>query len=114
MAESAEVPAPLGAAAASANQARGAGGFQRDFPALMKAALPEGVADKPVEVWFTDEASKAITRIWAKRGSRPRAPRDRRYEWAELAKVPPAKLVECQRRGTCSARSAGNAASARR
>jgi len=25
-----------------------------------------------------------ITRVWAKRGSRPRAPRDRRYEWAYL------------------------------
>lgn len=54
----------------------------------MKAALPEGVADKPVEVWFTDEArvgqQGTITRIWAKRGSRPRAPRDRRYEWAYL------------------------------
>jgi hypothetical protein len=23
-----------------------------------------------------------LTRVWAKRGSRPRAPRDRRYEWA--------------------------------
>ena len=54
----------------------------------MKAALPEGVADKPVEVWFTDEArvgqQGTITRIWAKRGSRPRAPRDRRYEWVYL------------------------------
>ena len=25
-----------------------------------------------------------MTRIWAKRGSRPRAPRDRRYDWAYL------------------------------
>ena len=54
----------------------------------MKAALPEGAADKPVEVWFTDDArvgqQGTITRIWAKRGSRPRAPRDRRYEWAYL------------------------------
>jgi hypothetical protein len=25
-----------------------------------------------------------LTRIWAKRGSRPRAPRDRRFEWAYL------------------------------
>lgn len=25
-----------------------------------------------------------MTRVWAKRGSRPRAPRDRRYEWVYL------------------------------
>jgi len=25
-----------------------------------------------------------LTRIWAKRGSRPRAPRDQRYEWAYI------------------------------
>jgi len=39
-------------------------------------------------VWFTDEArvgqQGTITRVWAERGSRPRAPRDRRYEWAYL------------------------------
>jgi hypothetical protein len=25
-----------------------------------------------------------LTRVWAKRGTRPRAPRDRRYEWAYI------------------------------
>jgi hypothetical protein len=25
-----------------------------------------------------------LTRIWAKRGTRPRAPRDQRYEWAYI------------------------------
>jgi hypothetical protein len=52
------------------------------------AALPPEAADKPVEIWFTDEArvgqQGTLTRVWAKRGSRPRAPRDRRYEWAYL------------------------------
>ncbi len=41
-----------------------------------------------MEIRFTDEArvgqQGTITRIWAKRGSRPRAPRDRRYDWAYL------------------------------
>ncbi len=41
-----------------------------------------------MEVWFTDEArvgqQGTITRMWAKRGSRPRAPRDRRDQWAYL------------------------------
>ena len=54
----------------------------------MTAALPPEAADKPMEVWFTDEArvgqQGTLTRVWAKRGSRPRAPRDRRYAWAYL------------------------------
>jgi hypothetical protein len=47
-----------------------------------------GAAGKPVEVWFMDEArvgqQGTLTRVWARRGSRPRAPRDRRYTWAWL------------------------------
>jgi hypothetical protein len=54
----------------------------------MTAALPPAAAGKPVEVWFTDEArvgqQGTLTRVWAKRGTRPRAPRDRRYQWAYL------------------------------
>lgn len=54
----------------------------------MKAALPEHAAGKPVEVWFQDEArvgqQGTLTRVWARRGTRPRAPRDRRYSWAYL------------------------------
>ena len=54
----------------------------------MTAALPPEAAGKPVEIWFTDEArvgqQGTLTRVWAKRGARPRAPRDRRFEWAYL------------------------------
>lgn len=54
----------------------------------MKACLPKGVKHELVEIWFQDEArvgqQGTLTRIWAKRGSRPRALRDRRYEWAYL------------------------------
>jgi len=54
----------------------------------MTAALPAEAAGRPVEIWFTDEArvgqQGTLTRVWAKRGSRPRAPRDRRFEWAYL------------------------------
>ena len=64
------------------------GGFQRSFADLMTAALPAEAAGRPVEIWFTDEArvgqQGTLTRVWAKRGSRPRAPRDRRFEWAYL------------------------------
>jgi hypothetical protein len=44
--------------------------------------------DKPLEIWFQDEArvgqKGTLTRIWGRVGSRPRAPRDTRYEWAYL------------------------------
>jgi hypothetical protein len=54
----------------------------------VSAALPPQAQGKPIEVWFQDEArvgqQGTITRVWAKRGSRPRAPRDRRYRWAYL------------------------------
>ena len=54
----------------------------------MGQALPPEAAGKPIEVWFQDEArigqQGTLTRIWARRGSRPRAPRDQRYSWAYL------------------------------
>ena len=48
-----------------------------------------GVAPgSPIEIWFQDEArvgqQGTLTRVWAKRGARPRAVRDRRYTWAWL------------------------------
>ena len=54
----------------------------------MKEALPATATAKPIEVWFQDEArigqKGTLTRIWARIGSRPRAPRDTRYESAYL------------------------------
>ena len=53
----------------------------------MKAviAVPHGT---PIEIRFADEArvgqQGTLTRIWARRGSRPRAPRDRSYISAYL------------------------------
>ena len=50
--------------------------------------LPERAKGKPLEIWFQDEArvgqQGTLTRIWARRGSRPRGPRDRRYKWAYI------------------------------
>ena len=41
-----------------------------------------------MEIWFQDEArvgqQGTLTRIWAKRGIRPRAPRDTRYKWSHI------------------------------
>ena len=54
----------------------------------MHEALPERARGRPIEVWFQDEArggqQGTLARIWARRGSRPRAPRDRRCAWAYL------------------------------
>jgi len=50
--------------------------------------LPPEAVGKPLEIWWQDEArvgqQGTLTRVWAKRGSRPAAPRDRRYTWAYL------------------------------
>ena len=41
--------------------------------------------DRRIEVWFQDEArfgqQGTITRVWARRGSRPRSVRQTKYEW---------------------------------
>jgi hypothetical protein len=43
---------------------------------------------KPIEIWFADEArvgqKNKITRRWARRGTRPRAPHDQRTKWAYI------------------------------
>ena len=56
----------------------------------MTAALPEAVrvAGTPIEVWFQDEArvgqQGTLAYVWAERGTRPRALKDLRYEWAYI------------------------------
>jgi len=50
--------------------------------------LPKRARGRSIEIWFQDEArvgqQGTITRVWARRGSRPRAPRDRRHASAWL------------------------------
>jgi len=50
--------------------------------------LPDCARAKPIEIWFQDEArvgqKGTLTRIWARKGTRPRAVRDTRYQWAYL------------------------------
>jgi transposase-like protein len=79
---------PVGQAEAPEGGRGGAGGVQKAFAEMVAAALPERARGKPVEVWFQDEArvgqQGTLTRVWARRGTRPGAPRDRRYTWAYL------------------------------
>jgi transposase len=46
--------------------------------------LPEYAKDKTIEIWFQDEArvgqKGSLSRLWAKRGSRPAQPCDQRYQ----------------------------------
>jgi transposase len=50
----------------------------------VKKALPEEAKDKEIEIWFQDEArvgqQGTLTRVWAKKGSRPRRKRDKRFK----------------------------------
>src|SRR5205085_4550067 len=79
---------PVGAPEAPQGGRGGAGGLQKGFAALVAAAPPEHARGKPIEIWFRDEArvgrQGTLTRVWARRGTRPRAPRDRRHTWAYL------------------------------
>jgi hypothetical protein len=62
--------------------------FKKNFAARVDKALPDHACGKPLEVWFQDEArvgqQGTLTRVWAERGTRPRAPRDTRYQWAYI------------------------------
>jgi hypothetical protein len=55
---------------------------------LVAERLPASAQDKPIEIWFQDEArvgqQGTLTRVWARRGSRPPAPRDQRHRWAYI------------------------------
>jgi transposase len=48
----------------------------------------ERAGGKRIELWFQDEArigqKNKITRRWARRGTRPRAPHDQRTKWAYI------------------------------
>jgi len=81
-------PAVIRAPAAPEVGPGSARSVQKNFPEAVAAAIPARARDKPLEVWFQDEArvgqQGTLTRIWARRGTRPRAPRDTRYQWAYL------------------------------
>jgi len=55
---------------------------------LVAAAISEHARDKPIELWWQDEArvgqQGSLTYIWADKGSRPRARRDQRYDWTYI------------------------------
>src|SRR4051794_28444894 len=56
--------------------------FKKNFPARLEELAKAEARGKPLEIWFADEArigqKNKITRRWAKRGTRPSAPKDQR------------------------------------
>lgn len=62
--------------------------YIKNFAELARTALPDEAKDKPLEVWFQDEArvgqQGTLARLWARKGTRPRAPKDCRYAWAYI------------------------------
>lgn len=54
----------------------------------MKEAIPSEVDMKDVEIWFQDEARVGqrgtVTRLWAIKGTRPRAIRQQQFEYAYI------------------------------
>src|SRR3954468_7644765 len=54
----------------------------KDFPARLEEIAKAEAHGKVIEIWFADEArigqKNKITRRWAKRGTRPSAPKDQR------------------------------------
>src|SRR5690349_9078478 len=61
---------------------------QKNFASRLDEIARADAAGKPIEIWFQDEArigqKNKITRRWARRGSRPSAPRDLRTASAYL------------------------------
>lgn len=54
----------------------------------MSKAIPENIEMKNVEIWFQDEArfgqQGSITRMWALKGTRPRAVRQQQFKYTYL------------------------------
>ncbi len=63
-------------------------GVQKSFPLTLEAHIDHLPRGKPIEVSFQDKArigqKNGRTRIWARKGTRPRVPADQRYENAYL------------------------------
>ncbi len=62
--------------------------FRRDFSELAMNVVPDGTEPVMIDVWFQDEARAGqkgmLSRVWARKGSRPRIVRDHRYGYAYL------------------------------
>ncbi|HTF79924.1 MAG TPA: IS630 family transposase [Bradyrhizobium sp.] len=71
-----------------AQDAQAIAAFKKNFPALVAEVVNTLAPATPIEVWFQDEMrvgqKNGLVYQWAKKGSRPRQPKDQRYENAYL------------------------------
>ena len=62
--------------------------FKKNFADTLQVHIADLPAGTPVEIWFQDEArlgqKNGLTRLWARKGTRPRQPADQRYHNAYL------------------------------
>ena len=62
--------------------------FRRYFNDLVMKAVPEDTEPAMIDIWFQDEARAGqkgmLSRVWARKASRPRIVRDHRYGYAYL------------------------------
>ena len=60
----------------------------KKFQEKVAEVIPEGVMPENIEIWFQDEARVGqrgrVSRIWAKRGTRPRVIRQQQFEYAYI------------------------------
>ena len=78
----------LGPAAAPQVRSRGASRVQKKLADRIAAAVGDKAQGRRLELWFQDESrigqKGELTRQWARRGSRPRQPKDQRHTAAYL------------------------------
>ena len=55
--------------------------FRENFQDIVKDAVGPDKAERTIEIWFQDEGriEGMLSRLWARKGDRPRVPRDYRY-----------------------------------
>ena len=62
--------------------------FLKNFSVIVDQSLPDHARGKPLEIWFQDEArvgqQGSLTRIWAKKGTRPRQIKDQRFSYGYI------------------------------
>ena len=60
----------------------------KNFAALAAQALPEGVSLDQVDIWFQEETrigqQGSTSRMWAKKGTRPRALKQQQFTYTYI------------------------------
>ena len=81
--------------------------FKKNFADTLQVHIADLPAGTPVEIWFQDEArlgqKNGLTRLWARKGTRPRQPADQRFT-TPICSAPSVRLTARGRRSCCLGR----------